>query len=175
MDYRTISIFNGMQFDVPKHIVRIDIVGPKNTHGWQVRYGKPWKFFSDNSLNGTGAEIALTNATNELIERIATLPAPSYIRQQIANTKSSGLPSGISGPFKRQRKGRNVADYSFQVSLPVHRGRSKTAQIYIATESTITEERVQLAISKSVDLRKKFITKFQNSVTETKRGKALKA
>ena len=62
MESRKIKIFNGMEFDVPRHVVRIDIMGPKTTHGWQVRYGKPWKFFSDHSVNGTGAKQALANA-----------------------------------------------------------------------------------------------------------------
>lgn len=169
MEFRKIKIFNGMAFDVPKHIVRIDILGAKTTHGWQVRYGKPWKFFSDHTANGTGAELALSKAVNELNHRIATLPAPTGIRQKISTRKSSTLPSGISGPFQRLRKGRSTASHYLQVTLPVHGGKSKNTQVYIASDNNFTEERLQLAISKSVALRNLYIEKYQTSATKLKR------
>ncbi|GAB6141569.1 hypothetical protein JCM14076_22980 [Methylosoma difficile] len=171
MERRRVKIFNGMEFDVPRHIVRIDIIGPKTTHGWQVRYGKPWKFFSDRSSNGTGAQQALNNAITELNHRIDTLPAPTGIRQQISTNKSSNLPSGISGPFQRLRKGRNTPSHYLQVTLPIHGGKSKNTQVYIGSDNTLTEERIQQAVLKSVELRKEYIAKFQESATELKREK----
>lgn len=173
MEYRQIKIFNGMEFEVPNYIVRIDIIGPKTTHGWQVRYGKPWKFFSDRSANGTGAKQALENAKGELEQRIATLPAPSRIRQQISNKKLSTLPPGISGPFQRLRKGRNTVCYYFQVTLPIHGGKSKNTQVYIGSENTLTKERIELAIIKCEELRKKYVTIFQEAITQSKRSKSL--
>ncbi|MDD2723294.1 MAG: hypothetical protein PHH59_04620 [Methylovulum sp.] len=162
-----------MEFDAPRHIVRIDIIGVKTTHGWQVRYGKPWKFFSDHSANGTGAQQALVNAIDELNKRIATLPAPTGIRQKISTNKSSSLPSGISGPFQRLRKGRNTPSHYLQVTLPIHGGKSKNTQVYIGSENTLTEERIQLAVLKSVALRQKYIAKYQDSATQSKRAKML--
>jgi len=173
MEYRRIKIFNGMEFDVPRHIVRIDIVGAKTTRGWQVRYGKPWKFFSDHSANGTGAQQALLNSVEELNKRIATLPAPTGIRHKISANKSSSLPTGISGPFQRLRKGRNTPSHYLQVTLPIHGGKSKNTQVYIGSENTLTEERIQLAISKSVALRQEYIAKYQDSATRSKREKML--
>jgi hypothetical protein len=162
-----------MEFDVPRHVVRIDIIGVKTTHGWQVRYGKPWKFFSDRSANGTGAQQALANATDELNHRIATLPAPTRIKEQIASNKSSTLPSGISGPFQRLRKGRKTAIHYFQVTLPIHGGKAKNVHIYIGSEKTVTDERIQLAMLKSIALRKEYIAIFQQSATQSKREKTL--
>ncbi|PPD46859.1 MAG: hypothetical protein CTY16_08765 [Methylobacter sp.] len=173
MESRKIKIFNGMEFDVPRHVVRIDIMGPKTTHGWQVRYGKPWKFFSDHSVNGTGAKQALANAIDELNRRIATLSAPTRLRQQATNRKSSDLPSGISGPIQRLRKGRNTPSYYLQVTLPVFGGKSKNTQVYIGSENTLTEERIQMAVLKSIALRKQYIAKFQHSMTLSKREKML--
>lgn len=173
MQYRKIEIFNGMEFDVPSHIVRIDIMGVKTTHGWQVRYGKPWKFFSDHTANGTGAELALSNAIAELKRRIATLTAPTGIRRQTAQRKSSDLPAGISGPIQRLHKGRNIPSYYFQVTLPIHGEKSKNALVYVASENTLTEERIQLALLKSMALREKHIAKFQYSATKAKRETAL--
>ncbi|MDD5277618.1 MAG: hypothetical protein PHR16_16250 [Methylovulum sp.] len=169
MQYRKIKIFNGMEFDVPSHIVRIDIIGVKTTHGWQVRYGKPWKFFSDHTANGAGAEFALSNAIVELRQRIATLPAPTGIRRQTAHRKSSNLPAGISGPIQRRHKGRNTLSYYFQVTLPIHGEKSKNTLVYVASENTLTEERIQLAVLKSMALRQKHIAKFQYSATQAKR------
>lgn len=40
---RVVFVF-GDALDVPRHIVRIDT---RSTHGWQVRFRKPSKFFSD--------------------------------------------------------------------------------------------------------------------------------
>lgn len=169
MESRKVTIFNGMEFDVPRHVVRIDILGAKTTHGWQIRYGKPWKFFSDHSLNGSGAAQALAKATEELNRRIATLPAPTRLRWQATKAKTSNLPSGISGPIQRLRKGRKTPSYYFQVTLPIHGGKSKNAQVYVASESTLTEERIQLAISKSVALREKHLAEFQHLATQAKR------
>ena len=71
MRLRSVTIFCGLQFLVPEYIQRIDT---KNTHGWQLRYGRvadePTKMFSDFTNDGSGAAKALELATAELNSRI---------------------------------------------------------------------------------------------------------
>jgi len=64
MGARTVTIFNVAVYQVPSHICRIDIFGKNTTHGWQVRYVKPWKMFSDGTINGSGAAESLNKAIN---------------------------------------------------------------------------------------------------------------
>ena len=173
MGHRQITIFNGVLFDVPKHIVRIDILGSKTTHGWQVRYGKPWKMFSDHTSNGSGAAEALTKAREELLHRIKTLPAPSGVRKVTTKRKTSDLPPGISGPFKRRRKGKTSADIYLQVSLPVLGQGSLVKQVYIGNESTYSEERLKNSVEKAQALRRQFIGVFEQALTEKKRAEAV--
>lgn len=166
MKYRKIKIFTGEIFAVPSHIVRID--DDKGTHGWQVRYGQSWKLFSDHSPDGSGAEEALAKAKDELAKRINRLDAPTGLRSEISNKKSSDLPVGISGPKKCLRKGRDTPYYAFQVSLPIHGGSPKNVQIYIGTDNTLTDERLETALLKAVALRKDYVQKYRQAVTKSK-------
>ena len=169
MKTRNVTIFNGAVFEVPKNICRIDIVGPKRTHGWQVRYGKPWKMFSDRSLNGSGAVEALKLATEELRHRIETLPAPSGIRRVTSYNKTSDLPPGISGPFKRKQHGRNCSYFYLQLSLPVFGEGAVVKQIYLGNDNTYTEERLREGIKEGVELRRKYIITFEEKATQNRR------
>src|SRR3982751_2193106 len=97
MKYRDVLIFSGDNFTVPQNIQRIDHLA---THGWQLRYGGT-KLFSDHSADGSGASAALVQATKELLNRIAKLPAPSKLQREPSENKSTDLPVGISGPIVR--------------------------------------------------------------------------
>src|SRR5262245_1586825 len=101
MKFRDGVIFNGKKFKVPQGIQRIDT---RATHGWQVRYGGT-KLFSDHTPDGSGAKASLEKATQELLKRIAKLPAPSLLQRRPSESKGNNLPVGISGPIVRQRKG----------------------------------------------------------------------
>jgi len=46
---RAVKIPDGGTLNVPSFIRRVDIQGYRKTHGWQVYYKKPFKFFSDGS------------------------------------------------------------------------------------------------------------------------------
>lgn len=165
MEYRTIFIFTGKSFKVPMHVVRLDT---RNTHGWQLRYGK-WTLYSDHSSDGTGAATALTAASAELARRIVKLPAPSGIKKAVQPGKANGMPLGVSGPIVRRRKGQNSAQFYLQVSFPVFSGKSANRSVYIATENTLTQEKYHAALNKAMALRETGVRKFKLATTKAKR------
>ncbi|MCI4431698.1 MAG: hypothetical protein JHC40_21320 [Burkholderiales bacterium] len=167
MKYRKVEIFNGKTFRVPEHIQRID---HESTHGWQLRYGKRSKMFSDFTPDGKGAKAALALAEAELLIRIDKLPAPSRLRRDVAVNKGSDLPVGVSGPIARQREGRNFAEYSFGVTIPRFGTKPTNRNVYIGTESTYSEERVEIALAKAIELRNKAIRAYQTAATRDKRA-----
>lgn len=167
MKYRKVEIFTGKSFRVPEHIQRID---HESTHGWQLRYGKRTKMFSDFSADGKGARAALALAEAELLRRIDALPAPSRLRRDVSANKSTDLPVGVSGPIARQRAGRNFAEYSFGVTIPRFGAKPTNRSVYIGTESTYSEERVALALAKAIELRNKAQRAYQRAATVEKRA-----
>lgn len=173
MKVREVVIFNGDRYTVPQGIQRID---HRATHGWQLRYGGT-KLYSDHTPDGSGAADALAKATKELLSRIAKLPAPSRLQREPNENKSSDLPVGISGPIVRQRKRGNVRDCSLSVLLPRFGGTPKRHSVYIGTENTYTIERYQLALEKSIELRRRAVLAYGRAATTAKRneGKALAA
>lgn len=168
MEYRTHVIFSGESFEVPKHIVRLD---SRNTHGWQLRFGK-WTLYSDHSNDGSGAAKALKLASAELLRRIAKLPAPSGIRTEVLPGKTSDLPPGISGPTVRRRDGLQAAQFYFQVSYPVAGGKAANRSIYIATENTLTPDKYHAALRKAQATRETGVRKFKLATTKAKREAA---
>lgn len=173
MKFRDVVIFNGKKFKVPQGIQRIDT---RATHGWQVRYGGT-KLFSDHTSDGSGAKDSLERATQELLKRIAKLPAPSLLQRRPSESKSSNLPVGISGPIVRQRKGSAVRSCSFSVLLPRFGESPRCSSIYIGTENTYTVERYQLALEKAIAMRREAEVAYEAAATKAKRaeGRALRA
>jgi hypothetical protein len=165
MKTRTVKIFTGQIFEVPQHIVRLDQAG---THGWQVRYGE-WSYIADHSKDGSGAEKALEAAIVELKKRIANLPAPTRLRTVPLKNNTSDMPLGISGPVPRLRKGRRIPYYSFQVSVPVPYGSATNTSVYIGTETTITDERIAIALEKAIQIRDKAVAAAKAAHTDMKR------
>jgi len=130
--------------------------------------------FSDHSNDGSKARAALKLATEELIKRIAKLPAPSGLRRGIASNKGSKLPVGISGPIVRTRPGRNTRDASFGVTLPRFGLKPTTRSVYIATENTYTLARYKAALAKAIALRSAAEKAYQAAATKAKRQAAKK-
>ena len=114
MQFRTITLPYGARCRVPEHVQRID---SHSTHGWQLRYGTPTKFFSDLSHDNKGARGALAKAVLELRARVRKLPAPTGLQRKVSAHKQNDLPVGISGPILRQRRGSSVQECSFSVNL----------------------------------------------------------
>lgn len=169
MNSRDVVIFSGEQFAVPQCIQRIDHL---STHGWQLRYGGT-KLYSDHSQDGSGARRALALATQELLKRIATLPAPSRLRRMPSRKKQSGLPSGISGPIVRQRAGSRVRDCSFAVTLPRFGEAPLARSVYIGTENTYTPERYVESLARAVKLRELAEASYQRAATQARRAEGV--
>jgi hypothetical protein len=166
MKYRKVEIFTGKTFKVPEHIQRLD---NGSTHGWQLRYGRS-KLFSDHTDDGKGAKAALALAEAELLVRIDKLPAPSRLRRDVSANKTNDMPVGVSGPIARLRAGRNTTEYAFGVSIPRFGMKPTNRSVYIGTESTYTDERVEAALAKAIELRNKAIRSYQIMTTKAKRS-----
>jgi hypothetical protein len=165
MKIRDVVIFTGERFEVPQGIQRIDHLA---THGWQLRYGGT-KLFSDHTPDGSGASDALTQATKELLRRIAKLPAPSKLQREPSGNKTTDLPVGISGPIVRQRHG-GVRDCSLSVSVPRFGDSPLRRTVYIGTENTYSVERYNIALAKAIELRRNAEAAYQRAATKAKRA-----
>jgi hypothetical protein len=170
MKTRVVTIFTGTRMRVPEHIQRLD---SRHTHGWQLRYGKA-KMYSDHTNDGSGARASLKRATEELLKRIAKLPAPTGLRSGISSNKSNDLPVGISGPILRHRSGRNVPECSFGVSLPRFGQKPTTKNVYISTKNTYTPQKYKQALAKAIELRIKAERAYQVAATRAKRASVKK-
>jgi hypothetical protein len=169
MKTRDVVIFNGKKFKVPQGIQRID---HRATHGWQLRYGGT-KLFSDGSQDGTGAAAALRAATDELLKRIAKLPAPSRLQRAPNENKTTDLPVGISGPIVRTRPGAKVSECNLLVSLPRYGEVPRRSTIYIGNENTYTVQRYKLALERAIEMRTQAEKIYQRDATRAKRADAM--
>ena len=168
MKLRDVVIFNGQRFSVPQCIQRID---KDSTHGWQVRY-QGTKLFSDGSPDGSGAARSLQLATRELLNRIATLPAPVTLQRGPSAHKTSNLPPGISGPIARARKNSSVRSASLSVLLPRFGQRPKITSIYIGNENTYTKTRYREAVAKAIAMRRAAEERYEADATRARRKEA---
>lgn len=166
MKFRHITLFSGHAFKVPQGIQRID---QRATHGWQLRYGGT-KMFSDHSSDGSGAAAALEKATKELLERIATLPAPTTLQRGPSQNKTNSLPPGISGPIVRRRPGSLVRDASLSVLIPRFGDKPLRRTIYIGTENTYTLQKYEAALARAIQMRSKAEEVYRREVTRAKRA-----
>jgi uncharacterized small protein (DUF1192 family) len=169
MKVREVVIHSGEQFVVPQGIQRID---SRSTHGWQVRY-QGTKMFSDSVHSGGSAKQSLAVATAELMQRIATLPAPITLQKAPCAHKTSSLPSGISGPIIRARANSSSRTASFSVLLPQFGGTPRCATVYIGSETNYSLRRYKQALAKAVALRKAAEAQYQQDATQAKRQAAL--
>ncbi|MBX3619610.1 MAG: hypothetical protein KF891_06440 [Rhizobacter sp.] len=168
MKTRDVVIFSGKRFKVPQGIQRID---HRATHGWQLRYGGT-KLFSDGTQDGSGAAASLRAATDELLKRIAKLPAPSRLQTQPSGNKTTDLPVGISGPIVRQRPGSRVRECNLSVSLPRFGMVPRRSTIYIGNENTYTVQRFEDALARAIKLREQAELTYRRDATRAKRADA---
>ena len=170
MKVRQVTIFSGEQFEVPQGLQRID---HRATHGWQLRYGGT-KLFSDHTPDGSGAAASLQRATQELLKRIAKLPAPSLLQRAPSVNKRNMLPPGITGPVVRQRSNSPTRDCSLMVLIPRFGDKPRRCTIYIGTENTYTIERYQKALERAIVMRGAAEDAYQKATTRAKRAAARK-
>lgn len=168
MKTRDVVIFTGKKFKVPQGIQRID---HRATHGWQLRYGGT-KLYSDGTSDGSGAAASLKAATDELLKRIAKLPAPSRLQRDPSANKTTDLPVGISGPIVRLRPGAKVRECNLSVSLPRFGMLPRRSTIYIGNENTYTVQRFEQALVRAIKLREDAEQAYRRDATRAKRAEA---
>lgn len=170
IQYRNVTLPWGQVFSVPEHINRLD---SRKTHGWQIRYGKSTKesSFPDGTADGSGAAESLSKAVAAYLERVRKIEAPTGLRQVNSTFKTSDLPTGVSGPAERIRKGKKIREYYFQVSFPRFGDKSANRSIYIGTENTISQERIDAAQKKAVQIRIDAENLYQRAITKSVRAK----
>ena len=161
---------------MPEYIQRIDT---KNTHGWQLRYGRvadePTKMFSDFTNDGSGAAKALELATAELNSRIEQIPAPTGLRVSPNSNKTSELPPGISGPtLRRANKPGRTPYYAYQVSVPRFDKSGTTKSFYIGTINTADEKRKEAALLKAVEFRDAAAISYETEKTNARRKSVIR-
>jgi hypothetical protein len=164
---REVVLASGQSCQVPQGIQRID---HRATHGWQLRYGRGTRLFSDGHAGGPAEALVL--AVRELLNRIATEPAPSLLQKAPSRHKKNGLPAGVSGPVVRQRAHAAVRDCSFTVLLPRFGDRPQRRTVYIGTENTWTPEKYAAALARAVALREAAVQRYERAITAAKRRAA---
>lgn len=168
MKTRKVTIYSGKTFTVPQGIQRIDTT---STHGWQVRY-QGTKFYSDGVAEGGSAAKSLAAATSDLLDRIATLPAPVVLKRGPSANKASGLPPGISGPIVVQRGSGRVRSAVLSVLLPRFGSTPALKSVYIGTENTYTKARYRAALAEAKSLRADAIALYEAAATKARRREA---
>jgi len=138
---------------VPRHIQRIDI-WPENksaTHGWQVRLRENGtRFFSDGDKSPASS---LKAAQAFLRDNYKSIPPASRIADKERRSKQTKTgAAGVTIVF-RQARDRHAYEAYFSVTAPVWNAKPRVLKIYIATNNSITQEKLDEAYSKAVYLR----------------------
>ena len=166
MKQRKVKIHTGKSFTVPQGVQRIDST---STHGWQVRY-QGTRFFSDGVHAGPAS--ALEVATKELLDRIASMPAPVTLKRAPSPSKTTGLPPGISGPIVVTRSAERTRSAILSVSLPQFGSESKVKKVHIGTENTYTLRRYRAALQEAKSLRSEAVAAYEAAATKARRRSA---
>jgi hypothetical protein len=166
MKIRQVTIVTGEMFAVPTGIQRLDST---STRGWQVRY-QGTKYFADGAA---GPQKALQAATKELMQRIATMPAPAGLRRKTSPNKTTELPVGISGPIVIHRAGTEQRAAVLSVLVPRFGTSNLVKSIHIGTPNTYTKARYRDALAKAVEMREAGMAVYEAEVTKAKRKAAV--
>jgi hypothetical protein len=136
------------QMDVLRYIVRIDMDSKRQTHGWQVRFKRPYVFLSDSKYGG------ILKTYIEAMSYLASVYHFRYLKRPTLENRNKAIPIGIRGVrlVKRKKKNRTHEELYAEV-CPIKYGDSPK-MIYIGTENTITAERKEAAVLKARRLRK---------------------
>ena len=137
-------------FMVPRHIQRIDIHedDKAGTHGWQVRWDGT-KFFSDAANGKRDPEGSLARSERHL-RSIYTGPRTRLRETEHKDKKHRTGIAGVQLAYRR-RKDRQIAEVYLRVNPPRQGGVPRS--IYVGTENTVTQARMQLALKKARTLR----------------------
>ncbi len=108
-----------------------------------------------------------------MLSRIASLPAPAALRTAPSANKTTDLPSGISGPVVRARKGSKARSCNFSVLLPRFGQAPSCRTVYIGSENTYTIKKCRLALSKAIALRQAAQEAYELAALKARRKAAL--
>jgi len=166
MKTRKITLADGATFTVPQGIQRLD---SRSTRGWQVRY-QGTKYFADGQ---DGPKKSLGLATRELLQRIASMPAPVALRRAPSPRKTSSLPVGISGPIVINKAGSDRQSAVLSVLVPRFGQPNLVREFHIGTPATYTKARYREALAKAVQLRTESLAKYEVAATRARRKAAI--
>lgn len=138
-------------FSVPRHIVRIDVdePGAAGTHGWQVRYRTPSRFFSD-AANRTRR--VPRHSLKEATLYLASIYAGPAARCRTTPTRRKANPVMEAGLrlISRRRPGKAFDEVYVEVSPPTRS--AAPPRFYVGTRhadgrGTATQERFERALA----------------------------
>ena len=145
-------------FKCPRHIVRIDknVPGFAGTHGWQVRYTKPSVFFSDDSVEaGRKSPLHSLADASEYLAAVYNGPKTVRTRSKCLSSKKNLIQEVGLRLISRMHKGRNVMEHYIEVTSL--QNDHTPDRVYVGTDNTLTEARLQAALEKARQLRKRML------------------
>lgn len=141
------SIVDGCVYEVPTHVSRVDSWKKTKTghlvsgwHGWQVRWSGVNEFFSD--------------AQYDTVKQ-AFLHACNYAKKHYPGHRHHCKHNHGVRLVRSMRKGRNVPEYSWEVSHPLHGMSPK--RFYVGTDNTFTLARSREAFKRAWAYRRKIV------------------
>lgn len=136
------------QIQVPRYVVRIDINGKRQTHGWQVRFNRPWVFFNDDNYGG------ILKAFKEVVMYLSSVYHYRYLKRPSLENKNKAIPIGTRGVrlVKRKKKNRTTEELYAEVCGLKHGDVPRL--LYIGTSNTATAERMEAVVAKARKLRR---------------------
>jgi hypothetical protein len=165
MKTRQVTLQTGQVLTVPQGIQRLD---SSSTRGWQVRY-QGTKYFADGT---SGPQKSLQAATRELMNRIATLPAPVGLRRKPSPNKTTALPAGISGPIVINNTNLEASSAVLSVLVPRFGQTNQVKRVHIGTPQTYTKARYRAALAKAIEIRNEGLALYEAAATKAKRRAA---
>lgn len=162
--YRMVTVKPwAVAFKVPTHIVRIDIDkhGEAGTHGWQVRYRKKTKLFSDSNRKTRKQLIESLQDAVEYLDSIYKGRSVQLKTKPAARKNNEIMDVGIR-LVKRVKKSKNITEISIEVGA-IKRADSPK-RFYVGTENTITPEKLQSKLVEARAHREQIVAKHKASL-----------
>ena len=158
-------------FDVPRYIVRLDHTnehGHLKSAGWQVRYERPSKYFSDSDACPGSEGRMKRGSPKESLQRARAYLATIYRGERpplrIGDKANKKHRTGVAGMryVRKRHHQRNLWEYYVEVShMPGIR--SSPRRFYIGTENTFTQERLEIAWQRAYAFRIELVSRKRSA------------
>lgn len=151
-NFRRVEVPRHGIFEVPTHVSRVDSGGDNEQkpgwHGWQVRWPKFSKFFSDSKHGGCAAALA---------------SASLYVAENYPGRRTRiKEDAGISIKTKhRSRGGRSYTSLVIEIQRP-KRGMSPK-RLYLGVEGQVTAQKIAQRMEEAKAIRARFIAEHKHS------------